>query len=135
MLVSNAPLEHAGVAGGLQQAAMRVGGSLGTAVLGLVMATRVDAVLPEKWADAKLPPLSGAGEEKLKSAAEVGVAPPAPEGTPGAVAHAMTEAVHGSFMSGMALAFTCAAVVAVVAAAVAFFTNRRPADPVSSVQV
>jgi hypothetical protein len=32
VIVGNAPLEPAGVAGGLQQAAMQVGGSLGTAV-------------------------------------------------------------------------------------------------------
>ncbi|MGO4423182.1 MFS transporter, partial [Streptomyces sp. MCAF7] len=36
VIVSNAPEEHAGIAGGLQQAAMQVGGSLGTAVLGAV---------------------------------------------------------------------------------------------------
>ncbi|WP_241777658.1 MFS transporter, partial [Streptomyces sp. CT34] len=34
VIVGNAPLELSGVAGGLQQAAMQVGGSLGTAVLG-----------------------------------------------------------------------------------------------------
>ncbi len=34
VIVGNAPLELSGVAGGLQQAAMQIGGSLGTAVLG-----------------------------------------------------------------------------------------------------
>ncbi|NED87337.1 MFS transporter, partial [Streptomyces sp. SID11233] len=34
VIVGNAPLELSGVAGGLQQSAMQVGGALGTAVLG-----------------------------------------------------------------------------------------------------
>lgn len=55
VIVGNAPLELSGVAGGLQGSAMQVGGSLGTAVLGTVMASRVDGLLPEKWAAAGLP--------------------------------------------------------------------------------
>jgi EmrB/QacA subfamily drug resistance transporter len=124
VIVGNAPLEHSGVAGGLQQAAMQVGGSLGTAVLGVVMATRVDSAFPDKWADAKLPPLPPGQEDKLKSAAEVGVAPPAPPGAPAQLADAMKEVVHDSFISGMGLAFMCAGVVAVFASGVAFFTKR-----------
>ncbi|NLU69269.1 MFS transporter [Streptomyces sp. HNM0574] len=135
VIVGNAPLEHAGVAGGLQQAAMQVGGSLGTAVLGVVMASRVDSVFPEKWADAKLPPLPPEQESAIKGAAEVGVAPPAPKGTPEQIADAMTGVVHGSFMSGMGLAFTCAGVIALVGAAVAFFTKRGSNDAGPSVHV
>ncbi|TYC70371.1 MFS transporter [Streptomyces sp. CB01881] len=50
VIVGNAPLELSGVAGGLQQAAMQVGGSLGTAVLGALMAAKVGDVLPGNWA-------------------------------------------------------------------------------------
>ncbi|GAB2827700.1 MFS transporter [Streptomyces daliensis] len=135
VIVGNAPLEHAGVAGGLQQAAMQVGGSLGTAVLGAVMASRVDSSLPEKWADSQLPPLKGEQAEQLKGLAEVGMAPPAPKGTPAQIAEAMTKAVHDSFISGMGLAFTCAGIVAVVAAGVAVFTKRGSNDAGPSVHV
>ncbi|MGW8376331.1 MFS transporter [Streptomyces sp. ODS28] len=135
VIVGNAPLRHAGVAGGLQQAAMQVGGSLGTAVLGAVMASKVGSTFPEKWAEAKLPPLPGKQMEQLKSAAEVGMAPPAPKGTPPQFAEAMKHVVHGSFMSGMGLAFVCASIVAVVAAAVAFFTKRGANDAGPSVHV
>ncbi|MCF6524743.1 MFS transporter [Streptomyces sp. JJ36] len=135
VIVGNAPLEHAGVAGGLQQSAMQVGGSLGTAVLGAVMASRVDAVLLEKWAGTPLPPLGEQQAERLRSAAEVGVAPPAPEGTPPRVAEAMTEVVHASFVSGMGLAFTVAGTVAVLAAGVAVFTRRGRRDTGSAVHV
>ncbi|UGY91184.1 MFS transporter [Streptomyces gobiensis] len=123
VIVGNAPLEHAGVAGGLQQAAMQVGGSLGTAVLGAVMASRVGSTLPEKWSAAQLPPLRGEDGERLRGAAEVGIAPPAPQGTPEPVAEAMTRAVHDSFISGMGLAFTIAGIVALIAAGVALFTK------------
>jgi EmrB/QacA subfamily drug resistance transporter len=135
VIVGNAPLQHAGVAGGLQQAAMQVGGSLGTAVLGVVMATRVDTVLPQKWADARLPPLKPEVEDKFKSAAEVGVAPPAPKGTPEQVAETVKGVLHDSFISGMGLAFTCAGIVAALAAGVAFFTKRGARDAGPSVHV
>ena len=52
VIVGNAPMELSGVAGGLQQAAMQIGGSLGTAVLGAVMASKVDSDLPVNWTDA-----------------------------------------------------------------------------------
>jgi len=135
VIVGNAPLRHAGVAGGLQQAAMQVGGSLGTAVLGAVMATRVDSVLPRKWAEEKvLPPLPPGQEGRLKSAAEVGAAP-VPPGLKAPVAEAMRQAVHGSFISGMQLAFTCAGIVAVLAAGVAIFTKPGTSEAGPSVHV
>ncbi|OEV02603.1 MFS transporter [Streptomyces oceani] len=123
VIVGNAPLEHAGVAGGLQQAGMQVGGSLGTAVLGAMMASRVDTALPEKWSEKQLPPLPEDKAEQLKGAAEVGMAPPAPKGTPEAVAKAITDVIHSSFISGLGLAFVCAGIVAVLAAGVAVFTK------------
>lgn len=135
VIVGNAPLEHAGVAGGLQQAAMQVGGSLGTAVLGVVMSSRVDTELPKKWAEAKLPALPAAQESGLKAAAEVGVAPPAPLGTPPQLVAAMKNVVHQSFISGMSMAFLCAAAVAVLAAVVAFFTKRGSNDAGPAVHI
>ncbi|MGK5728523.1 MFS transporter [Streptomyces sp. URMC 124] len=123
VIVGNAPLEHAGVAGGLQQAAMQVGGSLGTAVLGAVMAARVDNALPGKWAGAGLPP--GRPEEMAQAAdaVAVGVAP-VPPGTPADVAGKITGVAHDTFVSGMSLSFTVAGIVAAVAAVVALFTKR-----------
>ncbi|GEB50280.1 MULTISPECIES: MFS transporter [Streptomyces] len=135
VIVGNAPLEHAGVAGGLQQAAMQVGGSLGTAVLGAVMASRVGDELPQKWAEAKLPPLPAEQETGLKKAAEVGMAPPAPSGTPERIVEATRHVVHDSFISGMSLAFICAGIVAVVAAGVAVFTSRGKNDAGPSVHI
>src|SRR5580704_17107275 len=73
VIVGNAPVRLAGVAGGLQSTAMQVGGTIGTAVLGAIMSARVDALLPTRWAAAHLPALSGSQLAEVKSAATVGV--------------------------------------------------------------
>ncbi|MFJ7203235.1 MFS transporter [Streptomyces sp. NPDC098789] len=123
VIVGNAPLEISGVAGGLQQAAMQVGGSLGTAVLGAVMANEVSSSFAGNWTAAHLPPLTPEQSEQAASAVTVGVAP-VPEGAPEALARAITSVAHDTFVSGMSTAFVVAGCVAVVAAVVAGFTRR-----------
>ncbi|OON76669.1 MFS transporter [Streptomyces tsukubensis] len=122
VIVGNAPLELSGVAGGLQQSAMQVGGALGTAVLGAVMASRVSNDLPGNWADAKLPPLSPDQLDQAASAIQLGAAP-VPPNVPKPVAEQITTVAHDTFMSGMGLACTVAGIVAVVAAFVAILTK------------
>ncbi|MFJ8659149.1 MFS transporter [Streptomyces sp. NPDC093795] len=124
VIVGNAPLELSGVAGGLQQAAMQVGGALGTAVLGAVMSSKVAGAFEDNWKEAGIPaPVN----PKLEQAAEFGMAPPelaqAPGMTPD-VLQQITGVIHDTFLDGMGLAFTVAGVVAVVAALVATLTKR-----------
>ncbi|MFD5723938.1 MFS transporter [Streptomyces sp. NPDC127036] len=123
VIVGNAPMELSGVAGGLQQAAMQIGGSLGTAVLGAVMASKVDNDLAGNWADAKLPPLTPAQLDQASEAVQVGAAPVAKD-TPAAIAAQITDVAHDTFISGMSLACLVAAGVAVVAVFVALLTKR-----------
>ncbi|MCO4695933.1 MFS transporter [Streptomyces sp. RO-S4] len=123
VIVGNAPLELSGVAGGLQQSAMQVGGSLGTAVLGAVMASKVDGDLPGNWDKAGLPPLDPEQAGAASQAVQVGV-PPVAEGTPEAIAAKITDVAHDTFISGMSLASLVAAGVAAVAVVVALFTKR-----------
>ncbi|MFD4876319.1 MFS transporter [Streptomyces sp. NPDC058420] len=123
VIVGNAPMELSGVAGGLQQAAMQIGGSLGTAVLGAVMASRVDSDLAGNWADAGLPKLTQPQLDAAAEAVQVGVAPVAPN-TPEAIAAKITQVAHDTFISGMSLACLVAAGVAVVAVFVALLTKR-----------
>ncbi|MER6089508.1 MFS transporter [Streptomyces bluensis] len=123
VIVGNAAMELSGVAGGLQQAAMQIGGSLGTAVLGAVMASKVDSDLPGNWKDAGLPPLTGAQFDQASEAVQVGMAPVA-KGTPEEIAAKVTEVAHDTFISGMSLASLVAAGVAGVAVLVAFLTKR-----------
>ncbi|MFI5976912.1 MFS transporter [Streptomyces sp. NPDC051452] len=123
VIVGNAPMELSGVAGGLQQAAMQIGGSLGTAVLGAVMASKVDSDLPGNWAAAGLPRLTPAQLDRASEAVQVGVAPVA-KGTPEPVVAKITQVAHDTFISGMSLASLVAAGVAAVAVLVALLTKR-----------
>ncbi|MFE7014203.1 MFS transporter [Streptomyces sp. NPDC057651] len=123
VIVGNAPMELSGVAGGLQQAAMQIGGSLGTAVLGAVMASKVDNDLAGNWTDANLPPLTPARLDQASEAVQVGVGP-VPKGTPAVLAEKITSVAHDTFISGMSLACLVAAGVAVVAVFVALLTKR-----------
>ncbi|MEU5885465.1 MFS transporter [Streptomyces sp. NPDC047461] len=123
VIVGNAPLELSGVAGGLQQAAMQIGGSLGTAVLGAVMASKVDSALAGNWKDAGLPPLTAAQEAQASEAVQVGM-PPVAKGTPEAIAAKITDVAHDTFISGMSLASLVAAGVAAIAVFVALLTKR-----------
>ncbi|MDT0486804.1 MFS transporter [Streptomyces doebereineriae] len=123
VIVGNAPMELSGVAGGLQQAAMQIGGSLGTAVLGAVMASKVDGDLAANWKDAGLPALPPTQLDQASEAVQVGVAPVA-KGTPEAIVAKITDVAHDTFISGMSLASLVAAGVAVVAVFVALLTKR-----------
>ncbi|MEU6771452.1 MFS transporter [Streptomyces sp. NPDC046759] len=123
VIVGNAPMELSGVAGGLQQAAMQIGGSLGTAVLGAVMASKVDSDLPGNWTGAGLPRLTPGQLDQASEAVQVGVAP-VPKGVPEQVAAKITEVAHHTFVSGMSLASLVAAGVAAVAVLVALLTKR-----------
>ncbi|MER7834441.1 MFS transporter [Streptomyces sp. NPDC096040] len=123
VIVGNAAMELSGVAGGLQQAAMQIGGSLGTAVLGAVMASKVDSALPGNWANAGLPKLTDAQLAQASEAVQVGVAPVA-EGTPAEIAAKISGVAHDTFISGMSLASLVAAGVAAVAILVALLTKR-----------
>ncbi|MGW5423744.1 MFS transporter [Streptomyces sp. NPDC003943] len=124
VIVGNAPLELSGVAGGLQQAAMQVGGALGTAVLGAVMSSKVSSAFGENWRAAQLP---GPADPRLEQAAEFGMVPPELAKAPGMtpeIVQVIGKVIHDTFMDGMGLAFTVAGVVAVVAALVATLTKR-----------
>ncbi|MGW4882610.1 MFS transporter [Streptomyces sp. NPDC004262] len=123
VIVGNAAMELSGVAGGLQQAAMQIGGSLGTAVLGAVMASKVDGDLPGNWAAAGLPKLTDAQLAQASEAVQVGVAPVAP-GTPAEIAAKISGVAHDTFISGMSLASLVAAGVAAAAILVALLTKR-----------
>ncbi|MFC9289966.1 MFS transporter [Streptomyces sp. NPDC057052] len=123
VIVGNAPMELSGVAGGLQQAAMQIGGSLGTAVLGAVMASKVDSDLAGNWTDAGLPALPPERLGQASEAVQVGV-PPVAKGTPPEIAAKITDVAHDTFISGMSLASLVAAGVAAVAVFVALLTKR-----------
>jgi len=126
VIVGNAAVELAGVAGGLQSTAMQVGGTIGTAVLGAVMSAKVNALLPARWAAAHLPALGPDQLAAVKSATTVGVAPVS-KGMSPQVAAAVADVTHATFISGMTASFLVASVVAVVGALVALLTKKGKA--------
>ena len=127
VIVGNAPVELAGVASGLQSTAMQVGGTLGTAILGSIMAARVSSLLPAQWAATHLPHLSGAQLSEAKTVVAVGAAPVTP-GLPAQLAANITQVSHDVFTSGMNAAFLTAAIVALAGAFIALLIRRPEAD-------
>ena len=130
VIVGNAPEHLTGVASGLQQSAMQVGGSLGTAVLGAVMTARVADVLPGHFTDHGLPAPTPEQVEQMKSAVAAGVPPVAPD-TPPAVAEVLTRISNLAFMDGMHTAFTVSTILAVLPIVLAFWikAGRKQEGP------
>jgi EmrB/QacA subfamily drug resistance transporter len=128
VIVGNAPVELAGVAGGLQSTALQLGGTVGTSVLGAILAAKINDVLPKNWAAAHLPALSGAQLAEVKSVVSVGAAP-VTSSTPPSLVSTITRVAHETFTSGMHTSFLVASVVALVAAFVALITRRGHPEP------
>jgi len=131
VIVGNAPMQLAGVAGGLQSTAFQVGGTLGTAVLGAVMSAKVSTLLPASWRAAHLPALTSAQLAEVKGAVVVGMAPVA-HGTPRQLASVITRISHVTFVSGMHAAFLIAAAVALAGAVIGMLTRRGDRAPESA---
>lgn len=124
LVLGSAPVELAGVAGALQSTAIQLGSTLGVAVLGAAMASRVAGVLPDLWASAGLPALPAARLEVAEQVVAVGLSPnPADP--------AIVRLSHNTFLDGMHTVFLISAAVAVVGAVVALFA--RPASTPDSV--
>ncbi|MEV4573053.1 DHA2 family efflux MFS transporter permease subunit [Nonomuraea jabiensis] len=115
IIVGNAPVNLTGVAGGVQQSAMQVGGALGTAILGAVMAGEISDKLPGYLGPAAqaIPPAQLTGLEK---AAAFGTVPPG-------VPQQIGDAVHSAFMDGMHVAFLVSTGIAVLTAVLTLFVK------------
>ncbi|MBB5777907.1 DHA2 family efflux MFS transporter permease subunit [Nonomuraea jabiensis] len=115
IIVGNAPVNLTGVAGGVQQSAMQVGGALGTAILGAVMAGEISDKLPGYLGAAAqaIPPAQLTGLEK---AAAFGTVPPG-------VPQEIGAAVHSAFMDGMHVAFLVSTGIAVLTAVLTLFVK------------
>ncbi|MDI3314194.1 MAG: MFS transporter [Mycobacterium sp.] len=123
VIIGNAGVGDAGVAGGLQSTAVQLGAVLGTTILGSVVSSRVGSVLVDQLIKAGTPaPLAG----KLAAAKELvaqGVAPTVP-GIPAPLVHAVARGSHGAFMVGLHTSMVVAAVAAAVGTLLALFVRR-----------
>lgn len=132
-IVGSAPVDKAGVASGVQQSMQQLGGTLGVAVFGTLLASVVSSRFPGAVRDA-FGGKGGAvvdqltGNAELRQSVELGFGPPVQQGlgqqlaetgmSPGAVRQfvdTVTRAAHQTFVDGMHTVFLVAAGVAVVA--------------------
>lgn len=123
-IVGNAPVDDAGIAGGLQSTATQLGGVIGTAVLGSVLSSRVGSVLTDKLVAAGTPDAVAAQLHGSTEYVSQGVAPTAPGVTP-AVQHAITTGSHDAFMAGLHTSMEVGIVAAILGAVLSLLIGRR----------
>jgi len=100
-IIASAPVDEAGLAGGLQGIAIQLGGVLGSSILGSVLALRVKDLLPGALAAQGVPASVAAGVTARRDLVSQGSVPSAG----GARWHAaVTAASHHAFISGLHLA-------------------------------
>lgn len=113
LVMSSAPVELSGVAGGMQQTAMQIGGSLGVATAGTVIAAHTTSVLAERLAAnglALTPEQADAAARK----ADVGLSPDL--GLPVAAQELLARVSQSVFLEGMQYALLATAAVAAAGA-------------------
>lgn len=107
-IIGNAPVRFAGVASAVQQAAMQLGGSLGTAVLGAVMSATIVTKLPDHYSAFGQDAPSDDALSAMQSVIAQGGAV-LPEGAEADTVSAVTTASNLAFLDGLHLAFLIAA--------------------------
>lgn len=112
-IVGNAPVERAGVAGGVQSTANQLGGVLGTAVLGSLIVSKVSSTFGGHLSDAGVPADVAARLGEAKEAVSQGVAPVSREMSADLVQR-VTLASNETFLDGLHLAMGVGAGVAVL---------------------
>jgi EmrB/QacA subfamily drug resistance transporter len=112
-IMSAVPMGKAGVGSAMNDTTRELGGALGVAVLGSLVAGRYDSRLA--------PALTGlTGPARSKAEESLAGALQAAKGVGGSAGGQVADAAKGAFVSGMHLASVVAAVVAVVAAAIVY---------------
>jgi EmrB/QacA subfamily drug resistance transporter len=124
-IVGNAPVERAGVAGGMQQTGNQLGGVIGTSVLGTVIVGGVGSHLAGRLTAAHVPanligPLTTTG---ARQAVAQGIAPTVP-GIPHSVTLAIAQAARLAFLDGLHSALIVGAIVAFAGALLSLLCQR-----------
>jgi hypothetical protein len=122
-IVGNTPEDEAGVAGGIQGAAIQLGGVLGTAVCGSILGVRVAAVLLGDLRAAGVPPAVAHRLQHATAVVSQGLAPVS-KGDSSRLAEAITRGSHAAFMDGLHVTMLVAGVVAFIGAAMGPFIRR-----------
>jgi MFS family permease len=121
-IVGNAPVDRAGVAGGIQQTGFQLGGVIGTSVLGTVIVTGVTAHFAGHLAAAGVPAsvIGQLNTTSVHQAVSQGIVPAVPHMFLAPVTHAS----YLSFLDGLHKAMLVGAIVSFVGAGVALLVQR-----------
>lgn len=139
-ILGNVPVERGGIAGGLQSTAQQLGGVLGTAVFGSIIASKVTGSLSDELASRNVPgPVAGVVDQAGELISQ-GVSPVDPEKAPQALLVGIQQAAGGSpspeltasirdasyavFIDGLHAAMYVGVGLAVVAAGLGFLVSR-----------
>ncbi|MGW7073615.1 MFS transporter [Streptomyces sp. NPDC054855] len=123
-IVGQAPVQDAGVAGGLQATALQIGGALGTSVLVSLISSRVGSTLTGELTGAGVPETMAAGFHKAEDAVAMGAAPVSAD-MPAQLRSAVVEGSGQAFMNGVHTAVTVTGVLCLLGAAGAAAGLRR----------
>jgi EmrB/QacA subfamily drug resistance transporter len=125
-VVGSAPPANAGVATGIQQTSLNLGGALATAVLGSIMITSVANDLPADLTRHHLPSSIAIKLDATKSTIAQGIIPQ-PHGLSGQAQRAVISAGHQAVTNSLHLAFAIIAAVAITAGLAALgLINTKP---------
>ena len=127
-IVGDVPEDEAGVAGGIQTTSIQLGGVLGTAVCGSILAASVTSALGGALTTRGVP--HALTQQLLRQGAVVsqGLAP-VPHGAPKKLADAITSGSHAAFMAGLHTTMLVAGFVALAGAAMGPLLRPRHATP------
>ncbi|MEV7726081.1 MFS transporter [Streptomyces sp. NPDC087917] len=123
-IVGNAPVQDAGVAGGLQATALQIGGALGTSVLISLISSRVSSTLTGELTSAGVPVPMAHGLDAAKDAVAMGISPVS-GAMPAQLRSAVVEGSGQAFMNGVHTAALVTGVLCLLGAVVAVAGVRR----------
>ncbi|MGW6027426.1 MFS transporter [Streptomyces sp. NPDC055099] len=123
-IVGQAPVQDAGVAGGLQATALQIGGALGTSALVSLISSRVGSTLTGELTDAGVPGPMAAGLHKAEDAVAMGATPVSAD-MPAQLRAAVVEGSGQAFMNGVHTAVTVTGVLCLLGAVGAAAGLRR----------
>lgn len=124
-IVGNAPVERAGVAGGIQQTGFQLGGVIGTSVLGAIIVAGVAAHFGAHLAAAGVPAgvISQLDTTSVHQAVSQGIVPPLPPAAHALIAP-VTHASFESFLDGLHKAMLISSIVAFAGALLSLLVKR-----------
>lgn len=123
-VLAGAPIEDAGVAGGIQSTAIQIGGALGTSILISLIGSRVAFTFTSEATTAGVPVATANGLSAVQDAVTMGGTPPT-EGLSAPIKSAVVESSHQAFINGLHTAALSTCLLSLAGAVIAAVGIRR----------